>query len=59
MDDSDFRAELESLGESQGGENFLSLALSEFELEYVDDIPREHRAFFIRRVIALWEEAIL
>jgi hypothetical protein len=52
-----FIEELRLLVESQGGETFIALALAEFELEYVDDIPAKHRAFFIRRCVALWEES--
>jgi hypothetical protein len=53
----DFIEELNLLVESQGGEHFLSLALAEFELEYVDEIPARHHLFFIRRCVALWEES--
>jgi hypothetical protein len=53
----DFIEELNLLVESQGGETFIALALAEFELEFVDEIPAKHRAFFTRRCVALWEES--
>ena len=56
MDDSSFMLELERLVERWGTEATLSLALDEFGSEYVDDIPEEHRTFYVMRCIALWEE---
>ena len=56
MDDSSFMLELERLVGLCGTEATLSAGLDEFGLEYVDDIPEEHRTFYVMRCIALWEE---
>ena len=54
---SDFESEVEVLVEAQAGEEFVSLGLAELGLTYVDEIPTRHRAFFLARCVALWEES--
>jgi hypothetical protein len=51
-----FLSRVEALIESQGGEEFVALALDELGITYVDDVTVAHRSFFVGRCIALWEE---
>jgi hypothetical protein len=53
-----FLEDLKVLVESQGGEEFVALALAEFGFEFADDVPPGYaQVWVVRRAQALFEEA--
>ena len=53
---SSFIAKVERLIESQGTEKFVALALDEFDLTYIEDVPAKLEAWVLGRASAMEEE---
>jgi len=52
---SELLEEVTKLVEGQGTTEFVALALDELDLQYLTQV--RHRSHFLRRVVALFEEA--
>lgn len=51
-----FIVQVEELIEQHGTEDFIVKALEEFDLTYVEDVPKKRRSWLLARAVALWEE---
>jgi hypothetical protein len=59
VDSPEFEASVQALIDKQGSEDFILGALSEFQTQYVDEVPPNAYEYVLGRCVALYEEESL